>query len=240
MCQYSTGEIAKLCGVSVRTVQYYDSKNILKPSAVTEGGRRIYNEEDAKKLQTICMLKALGLKLQSVKDIMESENPKELLLVLLDEQAKQIKGDIENRQNQLESIKIVQKNIRENDLVSVNSLEDIERIANSNKKLKKARFIMLAVGIFMDVIQIASIVVWIAEGTWIYFAAAMAVSVVLGIILTAFYYNSTEYICPKCSAQFKPPLKSFLFSAHTPKTRKLKCPECGTVGFCAETAAEKK
>lgn len=240
MCQYSTGEIAKLCGVSVRTVQYYDSKNILKPSAVTEGGRRIYNEEDAKKLQTICMLKALGLKLQSVKDIMESENPKELLLVLLDEQAKQIKGDIENRQNQLESIKIVQKNIRENDLVSVNSLEDIERIANSNKKLKKARLIMLAVGIFMDVIQIASIVVWIAEGTWIYFAAAMAVSVVLGIILTAFYYNSTEYICPKCSAQFKPPLKSFLFSAHTPKTRKLKCPECGTVGFCAETAAEKK
>lgn len=137
MCQYTTGEIAKLCGVSVRTVQYYDSKNILNPSAVTEGGRRIYNEEDAKKLQTICMLKALGLKLQSVKDIMESENPKELLLVLLDEQAKQIKGDIENRQNQLESIKIVQKNILDNDLVSVNSLEDIERIANSNKRLKK-------------------------------------------------------------------------------------------------------
>ena len=41
--RYTTGEIAKLCGVSVRTVQYYDSKNILNPSAVTEGGRRIYN-----------------------------------------------------------------------------------------------------------------------------------------------------------------------------------------------------
>lgn len=240
MCQYTTGEIAKLCGVSVRTVQYYDSKNILNPSAVTEGGRRIYNAEDAKKLQTICMLKALGLKLQSVKDIMESENPKELLLVLLDEQAKQIKGDIENRQNQLESIKIVQKNILDNDLVSVNSLEDIERIANSNKRLKKARIIMLSIGIFMDVIQLAAIIVWIVQGIWQYYAAAMAVSVVFGIILTAFYYNSTEYICPKCGAQFKPPLKSFLFSAHTPKTRKLKCPKCGAVGFCAETAAEEK
>lgn len=240
MCQYTTGEIAKLCGVSVRTVQYYDSKNILKPSAVTEGGRRLYTEEDARKLQTICMLKALGLKLQSIKDILESENPKELLLVLLDEQAKKIKSDIENRQNQLESIKIVQKNICENDLISVNSLEEIVRIANSNKRLKKAHMIMLVIGILMDVLQIAGIAVWIFQGVWLFFAAAMVVSIGFGVLLTAFYYKSTEYICPKCGAQFKPSLKSFLFSAHTPKTRKLKCPKCGTVGFCAETASEEK
>lgn len=240
MCQYTTGEIAKLCGVSVRTVQYYDSKNILKPSAVTEGGRRLYTEEDARKLQTICMLKALGLKLQSIKDILESENPKELLLVLLDEQAKKIKSDIENRQNQLESIKIVQKNICENDLISVNSLEEIVRIANSNKRLKKARIIMLTIGILMDVLQIAGIAVWIFQGVWFFFAAAMVVSIGFGVLLTAFYYKSTEYICPKCGDQFKPLLKSFLFSAHTPKTRKLKCPKCGTVGFCAETASEEK
>lgn len=240
MCQYTTGEIAKLCGVSVRTVQYYDSKNILKPSAVTEGGRRLYTEENARKLQTICMLKALGLKLQSIKDILESENPKELLLVLLDEQAKKIKSDIENRQNQLESIKIVQKNICENDLISVNSLEEIVRIANSNKRLKKAHMIMLVIGILMDVLQIAGIAVWIFQGVWLFFAAAMVVSIGFGVLLTAFYYKSTEYICPKCGDQFKPPLKSFLFSAHTPKTRKLKCPKCGTVGFCAETASEEK
>lgn len=134
----------------------------------------------------------------------------------------------------------MQKNILDNDLISVNSLEDIERIANSNKRLKKARIIMLSIGIFMDVMQLAAIIVWIVQGIWQYYAAAMAVSVVFGIILTAFYYNSTEYICPKCGTQFKPSLKSFLFSAHTPKTRKLKCPKCGAVGFCAETAAEEK
>lgn len=33
MSIYTTGEIAKLCGVTVRTVQYYDSRNILVPSA---------------------------------------------------------------------------------------------------------------------------------------------------------------------------------------------------------------
>ena len=29
MSKYTTGEIAKLCGVSVRTVQYYDERGIL-------------------------------------------------------------------------------------------------------------------------------------------------------------------------------------------------------------------
>ena len=41
MSKYTTGEIAKLCGVSVRTVQYYDSRNILIPSELSEGGRRL-------------------------------------------------------------------------------------------------------------------------------------------------------------------------------------------------------
>ena len=45
MSKYTTGEIAKLCGVSVRTVQYYDTRNILTPSELTEGGRRLYSED---------------------------------------------------------------------------------------------------------------------------------------------------------------------------------------------------
>ena len=49
MSQYTTGEIAKACGVTVRTVQFYDQKGILIPSALSEGGRRLYSEEDLKK-----------------------------------------------------------------------------------------------------------------------------------------------------------------------------------------------
>ena len=41
---YTTGEITKLCGVSVRTVQYYDNRGILIPSSLTEGGRRLYTK----------------------------------------------------------------------------------------------------------------------------------------------------------------------------------------------------
>lgn len=55
MPKYTTGEIAKLCGVSVRTVQYYDTRGILIPSELSEGGRRLYSEDDYKKMKIICV-----------------------------------------------------------------------------------------------------------------------------------------------------------------------------------------
>ena len=50
---YTTGEIAKLCNVTVRTVQYYDTREILVPSELSEGGRRLYSEEDLKRMKII-------------------------------------------------------------------------------------------------------------------------------------------------------------------------------------------
>lgn len=39
--RYTTGDIAKLTGVSVRTVQYYDAKGLLIPNEISDGGRRL-------------------------------------------------------------------------------------------------------------------------------------------------------------------------------------------------------
>ncbi len=48
---YTTGEMAKLAGVSIRTVQYYDQRGILIPSDLTEGGRRRHSESDLERLR---------------------------------------------------------------------------------------------------------------------------------------------------------------------------------------------
>ena len=69
MSKYTTGEIAKLCGVSVRTAQYYDSRNILMPSELSEGGRRLYSEDDLKRMRIICFLREAGLSYERVRDI---------------------------------------------------------------------------------------------------------------------------------------------------------------------------
>ena len=90
MSQYTTGEMAKLCGVSVRTVQFYDEKDLLKPAELTEGGRRLYSEDDLKKFQMICLFKSLGLSLESIAGVMSSKRPGNVLGLLLDEQLKQL------------------------------------------------------------------------------------------------------------------------------------------------------
>lgn len=50
MSKYTTGEIAKLCEVTVRTVQYYDQRGLLIPSELSEGGRRLYSDQDLIKM----------------------------------------------------------------------------------------------------------------------------------------------------------------------------------------------
>lgn len=70
MSKYTTGEIAKLCGVSVRTVQYYDSRNILIPSELSEGGRRLYSEQDLKRMKIICFLRDAGISINSIGELL--------------------------------------------------------------------------------------------------------------------------------------------------------------------------
>ena len=60
MSKYTTGDLAKLCSVTVRTVQYYDARGILIPSELSEGGRRLYSEDDLKRMKIICFLRSLS------------------------------------------------------------------------------------------------------------------------------------------------------------------------------------
>ena len=93
MSLYTTGEIANLANVSVRTIQYYDKKGILKPVKLSEGGRRLYDEESLKDLNLICLLKSIGLSLTQIKEIIGTDIKDELILDILDEQTKILKKE---------------------------------------------------------------------------------------------------------------------------------------------------
>ena len=238
MSQYTTGEMARLCGVSVRTVQFYDEKDLLKPAELTEGGRRLYSEDDLKRFQQICLLKSLGLSLEAIKGIMQSKHPAKVLGLLLDEQLKRIDADMSDMQKQRQAIELIKENIRGTQIISVKSINDIEQIMNAKKGLRKVHGWMLGVGIVMDIVQVGSILLWIFKGIWWPFAAGMPIVIVMGILMTRMYYKKTAYICPECGTVFRPKLKQFFFARHTPKTRKLTCPNCGYTGYCVETYAE--
>ena len=63
----TVGELAKKMGTTVRTLQYYDKENLLKPSAVSEGGRRLYTDKDMINLSRILSLKSLGFSLEDIR-----------------------------------------------------------------------------------------------------------------------------------------------------------------------------
>lgn len=64
---FSIGELARMVGVTVRTLQYYDEQDLLKP-VVTEGGRRKYTREDILRLEQIIFLKSFGFSLEEIND----------------------------------------------------------------------------------------------------------------------------------------------------------------------------
>jgi DNA-binding transcriptional MerR regulator len=65
-------EFADMSGVTVRTLQYYDRIGLLKPTATTEGGHRLYVRGDLVRLQQILTLKWMGFSLDDIKAILES------------------------------------------------------------------------------------------------------------------------------------------------------------------------
>lgn len=73
--RYTTGDIAKLTGVSVRTVQYYDAKGLLIPNEISDGGRRLYGTAEVERMRVILFLKGLGFKLERIRSILSDERP---------------------------------------------------------------------------------------------------------------------------------------------------------------------
>lgn len=92
---FTVGELARRCGVTVRTLQYYDKEGLLSPTHYTEGGRRLYAREDIFLLQQILFLKSFGFSLQDIRDrLLHAESPEQIGL-LFARQRDALKGQIE-------------------------------------------------------------------------------------------------------------------------------------------------
>ena len=240
---YTTGEIAKLCGVSVRTVQYYDTRGILIPSSLTEGGRRLYTETDVGRMRVICFLRDLGLSINSIGDLLSEEHPERVIDLLLSEQEREVRAELEESRDKLEKIRYLRREAAGVESLSLESIGDIATVMQNKKKLFKLRAVMIAVGVLAELIEIGTILLWILEGIWWPFAVGMPVAIALCLWLTGYYYKQVAYICPACHKVFRPKFWSFFNAFHTPNTRKLTCPACGHKGYCVEThvsAADKE
>lgn len=67
-------EVSEITGVSIRTLHYYDSIELLKPTKVTQTGYRLYDEVALNRLQTILMYRELKFPLKDIKKILDNPN----------------------------------------------------------------------------------------------------------------------------------------------------------------------
>ena len=71
---YSIGRLARLSGVTVKTIRHYSDVGVLPPSGITEAGYRMYSEADRSRLELIRTLRAAGFGLAEIGDILEGES----------------------------------------------------------------------------------------------------------------------------------------------------------------------
>ena len=66
------GEVAKLTGVTVRTLHYYDEIGLLRPGSTTEAGYRVYSDADLATLQQILFFRELDFPLEDIRCILQN------------------------------------------------------------------------------------------------------------------------------------------------------------------------
>ena len=66
------GELARLTGVTTRTLRHFESMGLLQPGPREQGRIRRFSPESAARLSAILRLKSAGLKLSQIKDMLDS------------------------------------------------------------------------------------------------------------------------------------------------------------------------
>lgn len=121
----TVGEVAKKMDVTVRTLQHYDREGLLSPSAISEGGRRLYTDKDIVKLHQILSLKHLGFSLDDIKNrLISLDTPNEIAAVL-EQQATAVQRKIDSLSESLRELEALRAEVLQMQSVDFKKYADI-------------------------------------------------------------------------------------------------------------------
>ncbi len=112
---YSTGEFAKMAGVTIRTIRYYDKIGLLKPTKILDNGYRRYCNQDLITLQRILCLKELGFSLEEIYPLIQDDD-QDSFLKSIQMQTTLIDQKIKHLNNLKESLKATERLISKNNI----------------------------------------------------------------------------------------------------------------------------
>jgi len=107
---WKVGEIARLAGLTIRTLRYYDQIGLFSPTGYTDSGHRLYTEADLPRLQQIMALKELGLSLDEIKAVLAGDRYSMLEIVAM--QITRLRQTIAAEQKLLRELEGVSRQMR--------------------------------------------------------------------------------------------------------------------------------
>ncbi|MGY1770025.1 MerR family transcriptional regulator [Blastococcus sp. SYSU D00813] len=64
------GQVAERTGLSLRTIRFYEESGLVVPTARSEGGFRLYSEDDVGRLEVVKRMKPLGFTLDEMRELL--------------------------------------------------------------------------------------------------------------------------------------------------------------------------
>ena len=130
----TVGELAKEMSITVRTLQFFDKEGLLKPSARSEGGRRLYTKKDMVKLHQILSFKYLGFSLDEIKQKLLPLDQPEDVAQILGKQKLIIKEQINSLSTVMEAIESLEAEVLQMKTVDFDKYANIVSLLRFNNK----------------------------------------------------------------------------------------------------------
>ncbi len=127
---------AELTGVSVRTLQYYDEINLLKPAHINEYGHRFYDSGSFSKIFVILSLKNMGMSLGKIHQYVNNNNFD--IRIFIEEERRRMETEITDLQLRLMRLSRLNDQIEENQDITPSILPFFSHIG-SNTTVSQAR-----------------------------------------------------------------------------------------------------
>ncbi|ALJ23037.1 MerR family transcriptional regulator [Lactobacillus gallinarum] len=240
--KYSIGDVAKMLNMTTRTIRFYDQKDLVKPKFIGENGYRYYGEEQIQRLELINYLRELNFSIKQIKQLLNDRKGSDSLLLLFQKQIEENDSQIADLKQRQTKLRHLAKTIAMRK-IDADGLTDIAKVMKKENRLTSLRRKMWLFSFSILLIEVLGIfsayqfkqsnalpAMWLSIATMLVLIFGLAAS------LTKYYYDQVEYICPNCGTKFIPTLTTFIFSAHTPKFRRLVCQNCHQKAYCLEIA----
>lgn len=196
--KYSTGDLAKEAGVTVRTVQYYDKRGILSPSELSEGGRRVYSIADLEKLRQIIYLRDLDFSIDNIKNLFTEDNASQILELFLQVQIRELRLSIDSKKDKLDKAVNLLKTVEKQDSKTLGYLSDIVLMEENKRKWGKLQksIVLQVIMIIMVYITLIMAAVSLNQRWLMWIAVTVFLIAMNGMVW--YFKQQVVYLCPNC------------------------------------------